>query len=90
MKHGFYLIGKTKALSREALKENVAAAFKNEKMVEDLREYDKSCDTPEKLFALALIDDFEIQSLKEDKAVSLITDDYPLTEFFLWRYYMWQ
>ncbi|MGO9568175.1 MAG: fused MFS/spermidine synthase [Desulfomonilaceae bacterium] len=84
---GFYLIGTIKEITQDQFKENVAAAFKNDKIVADLREYDASCDTPEKLLNLMLLNESHIETIKHDRSLSLITDDYPLTEFFLWRYY---
>ncbi|MBI5252544.1 MAG: fused MFS/spermidine synthase [Desulfomonile tiedjei] len=90
MNYGFYLIGTMKNVTQDELKENMAAAFRNEMIVADLREYDTACDTPEKLLKLMVLDQFHVDAMMQDKLLSFVTDDYPLTEFFLWRdYYTW-
>lgn len=86
---GFYIIGTMKSVTHDELLSRVANAFNNERVLEDLREYDTRCDSAEKLLSLLLMNESRTKAIKRDRFVSIITDDYPLTEFFLWRYFSW-
>ncbi len=58
-------------------------AFSAPAIVNDLAEYDKSCDTVQKLFSLRVMNKAKVDEVRSRGA--LITDDAPFTEFFLWR-----
>ncbi|HTY21815.1 MAG TPA: fused MFS/spermidine synthase [Desulfomonilaceae bacterium] len=79
---GYYFIGTLKNVSSGEFKQNVERIFNNPVMAKDLVEYDRSCATPDKLYQLridnAVVERFRYQG-------TLITDDHPFTEFFLWR-----
>jgi len=79
---GFYCVGTTEKMPWIDFKQNVENAFKQPAIVQDLGEYDTSCLTPDQVYRLQVdrtqVDDFSSRG-------ALITDDYPFTEFFLWR-----
>jgi len=80
---GFYLLGTIAPTNLEISK--IEQAFTNPRLVEDLSEYDDVCVTSEQLLRLFLGRDGE--DLKNlTRAAPIITDDYPYTEFPLWRY----
>jgi spermidine synthase len=81
---GFYLIGTMEAISWSAFQQNIEKIFANPNIIKDLGEYDNSCVTPEQLYRLLLWDKDEIDNLSKDGV--LITDNFPYTEFPLWRY----
>ncbi len=81
---GYYLLGTMKEISENDFRHNVERAFANPAILKDLREYDESCTTPQKLFQMLLWDNGKLERISRDGA--LITDDSPYTEFFLWRY----
>lgn len=81
---GFFCIGTLKDMPLDQLQHNMEQALKNPAILEDLSEYDKDCIKPEQLLKLRIID-----KAKREKIVQrgvLITDNYPYTEFFLWRH----
>ena len=80
---GVYLIGKIKPSDIDINK--IEKAFTNPKILADLTEIDRSCDTAQKLLGLRI--HLEPQQMEHImQTASLITDDYPFTEFPLWRY----
>src|SRR5208337_4349051 len=83
-KWGFYFIGTMKEISESDVRQNMEKAFGNPAIIKDLSEYDNSCITEKQLNQMFLWDSNEIKSVAKDGV--LITDDYPYTEFFLWRY----
>jgi spermidine synthase len=83
-KWGFYFIGTMKEIAESDVRHNMEKAFGNPAIIRDLSEYDNSCITSQQLNQMFLWDNNEIKSIATDGV--LITDDYPYTEFFLWRY----
>jgi spermidine synthase len=82
-KWGIYLLGSRKPLQIDL--EKVNKTFSNHMFIADMTEIDNSCDTPEKLLAMYIpMNSDEIKYVVQD--ASLITDDYPFTEFPLWRW----
>ncbi|MBI4796346.1 MAG: fused MFS/spermidine synthase [Deltaproteobacteria bacterium] len=81
---GYYLIGTKRSVIESDFRSNVEKAFQNQAMVNDLAEYDKVCVSPDQLYQLLLWDTQEVEKIAQEGV--LITDDYPYTEFFLWRY----
>jgi spermidine synthase len=80
---GFYLFGTLTPTNIERGK--IEQAFTNPRLVEDLREYDNVCVSSEQLSNLYALRDG--QQLSEfTKSAPIITDNYPYTEFPLWRY----
>ena len=80
---GMYLIGGAQPHIMDSNK--VENAFKNRRFLADITEIDKTCDTAQKLLALQVnIPSQEIE--KQIKSGFIIVDDYPFTEFPLWRY----
>ena len=83
--HGFgiYLIGRTRPGEIDVAK--IEKAFTDKDFLKDVTEIDTICDTPQKLLAMkAEIPPDQMQKILQN--ASLITDDYPFTEFPLWRY----
>lgn len=81
---GLYFVGTLKKASWSDFKNAVEAAYEKEAVRKDLAEYDDTCTSPPKLYSLLLGEGSEL--LKRLPAGALITDDYPYTEFFLWRH----
>jgi spermidine synthase len=80
---GMYLIGRVKPRSINI--PEIKKAFTNPKILADLTEIDRSCDTTEKLLRLRIyLEPRQMEHIMQ--TASLITDDYPFTEFPLWRY----
>lgn len=80
---GIYLMGKMKPSNIDVNK--IEKAFTNSKFLEDVTELDRMCDTPQKLLGMKA--DIPPDTMKNIlQNASLITDDYPFTEFPLWRY----
>jgi spermidine synthase len=80
---GIYLIGKMKPSDIDVNK--IEKAFTDRKFLEDVTEIDRTCDTAQKLLAMkANIPPDAMKNILQN--ASLITDDYPFTEFPLWRY----
>lgn len=82
---GCYLLGKLKPMPADELQQRIKKAFQNPKMIADLKEYDDICATPEKLASLLRMTEANVEVVKNNREIPLITDDYPVTEFFLWR-----
>jgi spermidine synthase len=82
--HGFYFIGSMKQISEDNLRHNAEKAFANPAILKDLCEYNDSCVTPQKLHEMFLWENGQIETITKDG--SLITDDSPYTEFFIWRF----
>jgi hypothetical protein len=78
---GIYLIGSRKPISDIA--ERIQSGFRDAAAVQDLREWDATCDSAEKMIGLYLTDETGLRKYLGDGPV--ITDDYPYTEFPLWR-----
>ena len=79
---GIYLVG-TLAPTEINVK-RIEKAFGNPRLLKDLGEYDNSCVTSSQLLNLLIIDKNNIGSFIKDAPV--ITDNYPYTEFPLWRW----
>jgi spermidine synthase len=80
---GLYLIGKSKPAEIDINK--IEKAFTDPLFLADLTEVDNSCDTAQKLLALRIpMERRQIEHIVQN--ASLITDDYPFTEFPLWRW----
>lgn len=80
---GFYLFGTIAPTNVDRSK--IEQAFTNPRLVKDLSEYDNVCVTSEQLLNLfALRDGNDMDNIT--KTASIITDNYPYTEFPLWRY----
>ncbi|MHC4417077.1 MAG: spermidine synthase, partial [Planctomycetota bacterium] len=80
---GLYIIG---TLTETRIdKSKIEQAFRNPRLVKDLSEYDSSCVTSSQLLNLLLLQD---KDHIEDaiRNASIITDNFPYTEFPLWRY----
>lgn len=82
---GYYLVGRLRDMTDEELQQRITKAFEDPKMVADLEEYNKVCSTPEKLRSMLVMNNVGVDLVRSDREIALITDDYPLTEFFLWR-----
>jgi spermidine synthase len=80
---GFYLFGTPAPTNVDGSK--IEQAFTNPRLIEDLSEYDSVCVTSSQLLNLfTLRDGDNMDSIT--KTASIITDNYPYTEFPLWRY----
>jgi len=82
-KWGFYFIGTMNEVTESDVRRNMEKAFGNPAILKDLGEYDSSCITPRQLNQMFLWDKNAIKAITTNGV--LITDDYPYTEFFLWR-----
>ncbi|MFA5252185.1 MAG: fused MFS/spermidine synthase [Phycisphaerae bacterium] len=80
---GLYLIGKVKTTDMDRNK--IEKAFTDPKFLADITEVDNSCDTAQKLLAMQIHMKPELTEYIMQNA-SIITDDYPFTEFPLWRW----
>ncbi len=80
---GFYVIGTIAPTNVEVSK--IEQAFTNPRLVEDLSEYDNVCVTSEHLLRLYMARDGEDME-NNTRTAPIITDNYPYTEFPLWRY----
>jgi len=80
---GFYIVG---TLTETRIdKSKIEQAFTNPRLVKDLSEYDSSCVTSSQLLNLLLLQDKDhIEDATRN--ASIITDNFPYTEFPLWRY----
>jgi spermidine synthase len=82
-KWGFYLFGTITPTNVDRSK--IEQAFTNPRLVEDLSEFDSICVSSEQLLNLyELRDSPKLENLT--KTAPIITDNYPYTEFPLWRY----
>ncbi|MFZ0033997.1 MAG: fused MFS/spermidine synthase [Sedimentisphaerales bacterium] len=79
---GFYLLGTLAQTNVDRSK--IEQAFTNPRLIEDLSEYDNACVTSAELLSLFMLrDGNDMYSIT--KNASIITDNYPYTEFPLWR-----
>ncbi len=78
---GFYLIGTVMPLNINIAQFKNAAM--NKTIMNDLNEWDKLFDSPEKLLDLKVADPTELKTFLKNEKV--ITDNYPYTEFPFWR-----
>jgi spermidine synthase len=81
---GFYFIGTMRTISSRMFQENIKRTFSDPNIIKDLGEYDNSCVKPRQLYRLLLWDRDKISSVSRNGF--LITDNFPFTEFPLWRY----
>ncbi len=81
---GFYLLGTLRPISWELFERNANKLFEDPALVEDLGQFDRDCVTLEQLRSLKLWTDNEIDVVCTNGV--LITDDFPFSEFPLWRY----
>lgn len=79
---GFYIIGTLKETSVD--KSKIERYFKNPRFLKDLSEYDKSCPTSSQLTNLLVADKNDVG--KFTKNALILTDNFPYTEFPLWRH----
>jgi spermidine synthase len=82
---GFYLLGTIAPTNVDTSK--IEQAFTNPRLVEDLSEFDNVCVSSKQLLSLCLYmprDRPELENVT--KTAPIITDNYPYTEFPLWRY----
>ncbi len=84
---GLYVVGPLRYLPSDELRSRINDAFDDPKIVNDLLEYDRSCVSADQLFSLLMFDNLDVKAITENPEIDLITDDFPLTEFFLWRHY---
>jgi spermidine synthase len=82
-KWGFYCIGTLREVPWSEVRTNAEKAFADPAIVRDLVEYDQSVARPKQLYDLFTIDKHRAAEI--GKSGIAITDDYPYTEFFLWR-----
>jgi spermidine synthase len=80
---GLYLIGRVGPRDIDIPK--IEKAFTDKKFFDDITEVDNTCDSAQKLLDLQIpLTDSQLEQITQN--ASLITDDYPFTEFPLWRY----
>ncbi|MGA2093933.1 MAG: fused MFS/spermidine synthase [Sedimentisphaerales bacterium] len=79
---GFYLFGTLRPTSIDGAK--IEGAFTNPLLVKDLSEYDDVCVTSRQLLKLYMLRDGNDLE-RVTKTAPIITDNYPYTEFPLWR-----
>ncbi len=83
--YGFYFIGcKEEKVPWDRFRNKVDRMFKNKKILRDLAEYDLTCINRAHLEKMLLWREGEVDVVARDG--SLITDNYPYTEFPIWRY----
>ncbi len=78
---GFYMTGKKKPIELNFAK--LKNMFENKLIVDDLKEYDQLCDTPEKIMSLAIGDTASMWDTASKYPI--ITDNNPYTEFPIFR-----
>jgi len=81
MCNGLYLIGTQKPV--QVPLDRFRQAFENKKFLEDINELDKSVYSGDELANLFILNETELAEYLQD--VPVITDNYPYTEFPLWR-----
>lgn len=81
---GWYLTGRLNPIDWDVVAERAKEMLSTQAVYDDLTEYDSVVDTPAKLLALRMWTDVELEEVVGDGP--LITDNYPFTEFPLWRY----
>lgn len=80
---GFYIIGTLNQTNIDKAK--IEQAFTNPKLLKDLSEFDNSCTTSSRLLNLLFLQKKDrIENITRDALI--ITDNFPYTEFPLWRY----
>jgi len=79
--NGFYLIGTRKQVQIPL--DRFHRAFENKKFLEDINEFDKSVYSGDALADLFILNETELVEYLRN--VPIITDNYPYTEFPLWR-----
>ena len=78
---GLYMLGSQKPILN--VQEKIHRAYREQWLHSDMVEWDRNCDTPEKLLDLYIAVGDELRDLYRD--VPVVTDDLPLTEFPLFR-----
>jgi len=78
---GFYMIGTLTETNID--RPEIEKAFSSMKFFMDISEYDKSCVTGSQLLNLLVLQDGDVENIT--KGASIITDNFPYTEFPLWR-----
>lgn len=81
---GWYLIGTQEPVNWERFRSRLAQTFADPVLSADMVEYDRFFATPARVGALYKWNADDVR--RETAGARLITDDYPLTEFPLWRY----
>jgi spermidine synthase len=81
---GYYFIGTSGPVDWQDFERRAEEMFNNPVIVQDLIEYDDSAATLAQLEDLLLWDEEQVREMRQGGV--LITDDYPFTEFPLWRY----
>jgi len=81
---GWYLIGSRSPLDWGRLRARLDSLFAVPVLAADMVEYDSLVATPDRVMALYKWDTEDLRA--QTTGAKLITDDYPLTEFPLWRY----
>lgn len=81
---GLYFIGTNGDISWKTFQQNIQKTFTDPNIINDLSEYDDSCVTPQQLNHLLLWNKDEVEKVGRDGV--LVTDNFPYTEFPLWRY----
>jgi spermidine synthase len=80
---GLYLVGRNKPVEIDKVK--VEKAYLDPKIFADITEIGTNCDSAQKLLSLQIhMNHGQIERLVQE--APLITDDYPFTEFPLWRW----
>lgn len=80
---GIYIIGTL--VETKIDKPKIEKAFTNPRLLKDLHEYDNSCVTSSQLLNLLVFQEkSNIENITRDAVI--ITDNFPYTEFPLWRY----
>jgi spermidine synthase len=85
---GWYLIGAERPLDWERFRSRLDGLFAVPALAADMIEYDSLMATPDRVMALYKWSASEAR--RESAGARMITDDFPLTEFPLWRYYAGQ
>jgi len=80
---GLYFLGTLAPTNVDRSK--IEQAFTNPRLIKDLSEYDDTCVTSSQLLSLFMVRDGEDMDTIT-KTAPIITDNYPYTEFPLWRY----
>jgi hypothetical protein len=78
---GFYCIGEMSV--HEIDSEKVTSYLNRQEVQKDLGEYGFTCQTSEELLSLRILDEQAVRKLVD--SVPVMTDDWPYTEFPLWR-----
>lgn len=81
---GYYLIGTLQPLDLERFRERAKLSYADPTILRDLTEFDDPVNGPDKLESLLIWRAEELDTLT--RGAPLITDDFPFTEFPLWRY----